>query len=196
MTGLRTHLGAGRARAFRRTRTAGLAAIGDSITSGHGKPHSRVLAADSWVTYATAGLPFTGNAARPNQTTEQVAAQLPAILALRPRLVCVLAGINDIRRGESGRIDGIVKIVEAIRAGGARPVLATLPPYEPGGERLLRFNADLRDFAADDGIPLLDFYRLLDGRYDALSTDGLHPSVRGARVMGQHARPTLRSWLR
>ncbi len=181
-------------------RPGGVGAIGDSITSGSGSAARwGLLARDSWVAHLVkAGVPYTHNAAVPNQVTSDVAAQIPVVLCYRPRAVVILTGTNDVFEGLSlaGFAEAIEGMADEVIAGGATPILATLPPLD--APALPAFNLTLTAIARSAGLPLIDFHAALavDGRYGpGLDRDGLHPSVKGAQVMARAAEPVVRAVL-
>jgi lysophospholipase L1-like esterase len=190
------------AQCLRLPKPHGVAAIGDSITSGNSVPSLGMLGSRSWLAYAVCEgrLPYTYNAGLPNQTTEQIAARLPELLDREPRVVVVLAGTNDINkpRPYSVAIDVIGSMLTQITTAGAAPVLGTLPPFDFAPEETVKFNSRLRDLAVTQGVSLIDFHAALAAgdRFAAgMSDDGVHPSIAGARVMAAAAIPPLRAAL-
>ncbi len=184
--------------AIRRPRPGGIGAVGDSITSGQGNaPERWMLSRSSWVTQlAKGGVPYTFNAAVPNQVTSDVAAQIPTVLRYRPRAVVIVTGTNDVFEGlPLGDVaDAIERMADELAAAGVAPILATLPPFDAAPAALIDFNAAVVAI----GLPVIDFYAALvvDGRYaPGLDRDGLHPSIEGARVMARAAEPVVRAAL-
>jgi lysophospholipase L1-like esterase len=121
---------------------------------------------------------------------------LAAVLVLRPDVVTVCAGANDLAWGigPEQTIEYVDRLLERI-AGRARPVLCMLPPI---ADRALveDFNERLTALAAREGAPLIDFYAPVDdgtGSYRAgFAIDGVHPTAEGAAAMGAAAVPVLR----
>lgn len=131
------------------------------------------------------------------QTTAQMLVRFRSdVIALRPRVVQIMAGTNDIagNRGPTSERDfqaNIMSMVELARAHRIRVVLASLPPatrffwrpeVEPG-PRIARLNAWLRDYARREGLEYKDYHALLATSEGAMrpgfSLDGVHPNRAG-----------------
>jgi lysophospholipase L1-like esterase len=173
--------------------------MGDSIT-------------DSWDDPKYGGF-FPGkpyvNRGISGQTTPQMLIRFrPDVIALKPEVVVILAGTNDIA-GNTGAMtleaieDNIASMVELARLHRVRVVLASLLPvsdYEktPEGlprnqttrrppEKIKAFNEWMRNYAAQNQLTYLDYYSaMIDDKgflKDELSNDGLHPNDKGYQVM-------------
>ena len=143
------------------------------------------------------------------QTTPQMLIRFRAdVIALRPEVVVILAGTNDIA-GNTGpsRLsdiqDNLASMAELARAHGIRVVLASVLPVsdherdERGRPRLqthrrpppriVELNRWIRQYAAASGHVYLDYFAaMVDARgwlKRELSDDGLHPDAAGYRVM-------------
>jgi lysophospholipase L1-like esterase len=131
------------------------------------------------------------------QTTAQMLVRFRSdVIALRPRVVQIMAGTNDIagNRGLTSERDfhaNISSMVELARAHRIRVVLASIPPatrffwrpeVEPG-PRIARLNAWLRDYARREGLEYKDYHALLAAPDGAMrpgfSLDGVHPNRNG-----------------
>lgn len=115
------------------------------------------------------------------------------VIALRPRLVHILAGTNDVA-GNGGPTspdayrNNIISMVELARANGIKVVLGALPPadrffWRPGmkpAQQIVELNDWLRAYAAGQGIPFVDYHAALanerGGIRSELSVDGTHPN--------------------
>jgi lysophospholipase L1-like esterase len=163
--------------------------MGDSITEGWGKL-SRFFPGKPYINRGISG-----------QTTPQMLVRFrPDVIALKPRVVVLLAGTNDIA-GNTGPMtpqmtqDNLASMVELARANGLRVVLASvLPAYDfawrPGLEpakKIAALNAWIKDYAARNRIVYLDYYTPMaderGGLKAALTADGVHPNEAGYAVM-------------
>ena len=135
------------------------------------------------------------------QTSEQMLVRFrPDVVALRPKIVLILAGTNDIA-GNAGPTsaqnfkNNIMSMVEIARANGIEVVLCSIPPTAAFNWRpqidpkpwIKQLNAWLARYAAQSHIKFVDYYPLLAGpggefRAD-LSNDGVHPNRNGYRLM-------------
>ncbi|MEG2803677.1 SGNH/GDSL hydrolase family protein [Stenotrophomonas sp.] len=131
------------------------------------------------------------------QTTAQMLVRFPQdVIALRPAVVVILAGTNDIA-GNTGPAtqamieDNLHAMVDLARAHGIAVVLASvLPvseyPWQPGVQpapKVRALNAALRRYAQAEKLVYLDYHAALanaDGGLDAaLAADGVHPTAAG-----------------
>ena len=131
------------------------------------------------------------------------------VVALKPAVVVILGGTNDLRAyvgdpasvGASAlaRISRNITAMSDIAQGrGFKVVLATLPPVGVDREKVSRdagaiktVNAWIRAFAAERGYPVADYHTALVDPAgvlpQALSPDGIHPNAEGYAAM----RPVL-----
>ena len=135
------------------------------------------------------------------QTTAQMLVRFRAdVVTLHPKLVHILAGTNDVagNTGPSRAQDlqnNIMAMVEIARANGIRVVLGSIPPtasfsWQPGIDpvpTIRALNTWLRDYAARQRIPYIDYYALLTGSAGELrpelGNDGVHPNRVGYGLM-------------
>jgi acyl-CoA thioesterase I len=122
------------------------------------------------------------------------------VIALKPAMVHILAGTNDIA-GNVGPMDletiesNIASMVELARAHGVAVLLGSVPPasdfpWRPGldpGPKIVALNDWLKRYARDQHLIFIDYYSALTdgalGMRPALALDGVHPSLEGYRVM-------------
>jgi lysophospholipase L1-like esterase len=143
------------------------------------------------------------------QTTAQMLVRFRAdVLDLRPQVVHIMAGTNDIA-GNTGAtslpiIQGNMRsMVEQARCHGITVILASIPPaaqfpwrqdIQPA-ETIAAMNAWLRSYAKREDIVFVDYHSALsDGRgglKSSLSDDGVHPNAAGYAVMRPLARAAL-----
>ncbi len=186
--------------------------MGDSIT-------------DSWDSPANGGF-FPGkpyiDRGISGQTTPQMLIRFRAdVIALRPEVVVILAGTNDIA-GNTGPMtleaieDNLISMSELAHANRIRVVLSSLLPvsdYEktPDGqsriqttrrppEQIKALNAWMKKYALENKLTYLDYYSaMVDDKgflKDDLSNDGLHPNLQGYAVMAPLAERAIETALK
>ncbi|KRE30445.1 SGNH/GDSL hydrolase family protein [Agromyces sp. Soil535] len=171
------------------------AAVGDSITDGDSPDFAAGdLGAASWATYVVDdGFAFAGGWAEWGATTAMMADSVGPIEA---DVLVVLAGTNDVAFGipfdeSAANLDRIVAAV-----GIEDVVIVSIPPMAAFPDGVKSYNERLDDLAGDRGWRFVDAsagLRTADGRYrDGMSSDGLHPSADGARVLGEAVAAELR----
>jgi lysophospholipase L1-like esterase len=122
------------------------------------------------------------------------------VIALQPKVVVILAGINDIA-GNTGPMtleqieDNLASMAELAAAHHIRVVLCSLLPafdfpWRPGmtpAPKVLALNAWIKAYAAEHGHVYVDYHTAMkdnrDGLPSALSHDGVHPLPAGYAVM-------------
>jgi lysophospholipase L1-like esterase len=130
------------------------------------------------------------------------------VIGLKPRVVVVHGGINDITGasgpGSEGMIaDQIRSMVELAKVNGIRVVLASLTPIcdcftvQTGYRsqaRIIGVNGFLRGYAKESGSVFLDYYSALASGRDfrrELTLDGLLPNAAGYDVMATLAEDAI-----
>ena len=135
------------------------------------------------------------------QTTPQMLLRFHKdVVALRPAVVVILAGTNDIA-GNSGPStlemieENLAAMTEMAQGNGIHVVLSSvLPvydyPWRPGLEpapEIVALNAWIRRYAAERGAVYLDYHAAMSDARQGLraefSADGVHPNEAGYRVM-------------
>ncbi len=147
------------------------------------------------------GKPYIGRGISGQTTPQMLVRFRQDVIALKPRVVVILAGTNDIA-GNTGPStlemieDNIASMAELAQTNGIRVVLCSvLPvfdyPWKPGLEpapKIVALNAWIRTYAASHGAEYADFHgAMADGRQGLpveLAADGVHPNEAGYRVMG------------
>ncbi len=130
------------------------------------------------------------------------------VIALKPRVVVIQAGSNDIAGIMGGGTEGVMaenfmSMVDLAKVNGIRVVLASLTPVcdcysnqtgrRPVG-KLIGMNGWLREYAAKSGSIYLDYYKaLVDGREmrKDYTDDGLLPNAKGYAVMAPLAEEAI-----
>ena len=149
------------------------------------------------------------------QTTPQMLLRFrPDVIDLKPKVVVILAGTNDIA-GNTGpmtneEIEGNLEtMTELAKAHGIRVVLASVLPTSAyhttaGGipqttrrpmARITALNSWIKSYAAANGHVYLDYFTpMLDGTgvlREELSGDDLHPNAQGYTVMAPLAQAAI-----
>jgi len=158
---------------------------------------------DAWAQYFDSmfpGKPYVGRGISGQTTPQMLVRFRQDVIALKPAVVVILAGTNDIA-GNTGPStpemieDNLASMTELAQANGIRVVLSSvLPvfdyPWKPGLEpapKIVALNAWIRDYAAGHRAIYLDYYTAVaderGGMRSNLSTDGVHPNEAGYRVM-------------
>jgi len=139
------------------------------------------------------------------QTTPQILLRFRQdVIALKPNIVVILAGTNDIAENTGptsvGAIeDNLKSMVDLARKNGVHPILASvLPaavyPWRPEIrpiEKILGLNQWMKEYAATEGIGYLDYYSAMvndqHGLKPEFSGDGVHPTEAGYTIMASIA---------
>ena len=175
--------------------------FGDSITAGHTFSDLHVGANDSYFDMLACSenspIRDIGNAGAPGATTTVLRTRLQKVIDAHPDEVLVLAGTNDIFLGEpENTIRDLEQMRQRLDEAGIRYKFGTLPPSNLHPDATVKMNESIREWAADRGVDLIDYYTPLadaDGGYrQGLSDDGMHPSTKGAAVMAATAAAALR----
>lgn len=135
------------------------------------------------------------------QTTPQMLVRFRQdVISLKPAVVVILAGINDIA-GNTGPStlemieDNLSSMAEISRANGIRVVLSSvLPAYEfpwrPGlepAEKVVKLNVWIKSYAESHGCVYLDYFTSMSDEKHALKSDltkdGVHPNLAGYKIM-------------
>lgn len=149
------------------------------------------------------------------QTSGQILLRMmPDVVALRPQVVHLMCGINDIAGNTGANTvqdyrNNIVAMAAIARAAGIRLILGSLTPaagflWKPGlpdpRPRIRTLNAWLQAFASEQGAVFANYHAVLkdadDGLGPDLSRDGLHPMTPGYRLMRPVADAALAEALR
>lgn len=135
------------------------------------------------------------------QTTPQMLVRFrPDVIALKPEVVVILAGINDIA-GNTGPAtlemigDNIASMSELARAHRIKVILSSvLPaydfPWNPGvypAEKIVLLNKWIKEYASANGFYYIDYYSAMvderKGLKPEFTEDGVHPNAAGYKVM-------------
>lgn len=164
--------------------------MGNSITEGWGRVNPEFFARKPYINRGISG-----------QTTPQMLIRFrPDVINLKPKLVVILAGTNDIA-GNTGPStlemieDNLASMADLAKANGIKVVLCSvLPaydyPWKPGLEpykKILELNKWIKNFAEKNGNIYLDYYSAMVDERPGLkaeySSDGVHPNKLGYSIM-------------
>jgi lysophospholipase L1-like esterase len=147
------------------------------------------------------GVKLGAFASQPGASASVLAAKLDEATE-KKGVVIVQAGTNDLLSalGSDQTAINIEALAEGVKARGAKPVLALLPPSAKRGPEVLATNKLLTAYAATHQIGLLDLTTTVatpDGQWkDGLSDDGTHANAAGAKIMAEAAAQQLPALLR
>jgi lysophospholipase L1-like esterase len=116
----------------------------------------------------------------------------PVLEQLRPEVLLLMEGTNDLLDGSRGAdtaIGNLRLMIGIARALGVQVALATIPPQRPNGLRnrgavaalIPGFNDRIRALAASEGVVLVDVYAVMN--LSMIGVDDLHPTVMGFNVI-------------
>jgi lysophospholipase L1-like esterase len=171
--------------------------MGDSITEGWGQKATP--------TTPDRGEFFPGNPyinrGISGQTTPQMLVRFRQdVIGLKPKVVVLLAGTNDIAENTGKETleeigNNIASMSDLARANGIRVVLCSVLPasdfrWHKGLEpapKIRSLNTWIREFAAKNGFVFVDYYSSMadseGGLKAELSPDGVHPNKAGYELM-------------
>ena len=171
---------------------------------------------DAWAKrFATdfPGKPYIGRGISGQTTPQMLVRFRQDVIALKPKVVVILAGINDIA-GNTGPstqemiADNIMGMTELAKANGIRVVLSSvLPAYDFPWRRgmnpapkVIALNRWIKAYAQGAGVVYLDYHtRMADARgglSPELAFDGVHPTAAGYQIMAPMAEAAIQEALR
>ncbi len=179
--------------------------MGDSITDAWIKRSPKYFT--DHPTYADRGIS--------GQTTPQMLIRFrPDVIALKPKVVVILAGTNDIA-GNTGPMtlemieDNFRSMAELAKANGIRVVMSSVMPVcdyiRPQTERrppakIIALNEWIQNYSAQNKLVYLDYYSaMIDDQKmlkKEITYDGLHPNEAGYAIMEPLAEKAIASALR
>lgn len=164
--------------------------MGNSITEGWRRADSSFFTAHPYIDRGISG-----------QTTPQMLIRFrPDVIDLKPAVVVILAGINDIAEN-TGPITiehifgNIVSMAELAKANHIRVVICSVMPahdfpWRPGidpVQKIIQLNSMLKSYCERNKIVYCDYYTAMVDENKALKKeltyDGVHPTLAGYEVM-------------
>jgi lysophospholipase L1-like esterase len=172
--------------------------FGDSITEAWVRSEGVFFPGKSYVGRGISG-----------QTTPQMLVRFEQdVVHLKPTVVVILAGTNDIA-GNTGPStpemieDNFASMVAIAKANGIKVVISSIlpashyswrPEVQPA-EQIRAMNARLKALCAREGLVYLDYYTPManakGGLDPELAADGVHPTAKGYAVMGPLAEKAI-----
>lgn len=146
------------------------------------------------------GKPYVGRGISGQTTPQMLVRFRQDVIALKPAVVVILAGTNDIA-GNTGPStlemieDNIASMSELAKANGIQVVLCSvLPvfdyPWKPGlgpASKIVALNAWIRAYAKTHGAEYADLHGAMaderQGLPKSLAADGVHPNLDGFKIM-------------
>jgi lysophospholipase L1-like esterase len=172
--------------------------MGNSITEGWGRICPDFFAGKPYINRGISG-----------QTTPQMLVRFRQdVIDLKPKVVVILAGTNDIA-GNTGPStlemieENIASMSDVAIANGIKVVLSSvLPvydyPWKPGlnpAEKIVSLNEWIKNYASKNGCIYLDYYSSMvderKGMKAVYSGDGVHPNEAGYKVMAPLAEKAI-----
>jgi len=173
--------------------------MGDSVTEFWAQEHPDFFKKNGYLCRGISG-----------QTTSQMLVRFRAdVIALQPRAVVILAGINDIAQNTGyiaveNTFGNIVSMSEIARTNGVRPILCGVPParsipwnpkVKAPAELVIRLNNMLRQYAEEQGLAYVDYPSALQDEHGLIpeqyAPDEIHPVSEGYRVMEALVQPVI-----
>lgn len=165
--------------------------MGNSITEGWSKQAPEFFANSSFINRGISG-----------QTTPQMLLRFKQdVIELKPKLVVLLAGTNDIAENTGPSsiamiVNNITSMIEIAKAHNIEVILCSvLPafdyPWRPGlkpNEKIPELNAALVDYSTSQNIVYVDYFSVMtdgnNGLIKSYTYDGVHPNKKGYQLMG------------
>lgn len=164
--------------------------MGNSITEAWGQISPEFFSGKPYINRGISG-----------QTTPQMLIRLrPDVIALKPKVVVILGGTNDIA-GNTGPStlemieDNIASMAVLAKAANIKVIISSvLPvydyPWAPGrqpAEKIATLNQWIKNYALENDCIYLDYYSSMvddrKGMKAEYSPDGVHPNAAGYKVM-------------
>lgn len=176
--------------------------IGNSITQGWKDADPAFFKDNPYINRGISG-----------QTTPQMLIRFrPDVINLRPAVVVILAGINDIAENTGPMTPeetygNIISMVELARANNIRVIISSvLPantfPWRPHiypADKVIELNKMLKAYCEKEKVYYLDYYTSMvddrKGLKKEYTTDGVHCTPEGYGVMRSLAQPAIQAEL-
>ena len=138
-----------------------------------------------------------------SETTQHMLVRFrPDVLNLKPKVVVLMAGVNDIA-GNSGAVpdetihDNFISMFDLAKANNVKVVLVSVLPatrffWQPGivpQERIVTLNKWLKEYAVKNGLYYVDAHAQFkdenNGMKAGMSSDTVHPNAAGYTLLSQ-----------
>jgi lysophospholipase L1-like esterase len=144
--------------------------------------------------------PYIGRGISGQTTPQMVLRFRQDVIDLKPAVVVILAGTNDIA-GNTGpmtleqTLGNIISMAELAKANNIKVILSSvLPafdyPWKPGlepAEKIYKLNQMIKEYAEKSGCIYLDYFSAMaderKGLKAGLGDDGVHPNLAGYKIM-------------
>src|SRR6185436_443156 len=176
------------------TSKGGLYLAARDVDTSRGMTAAGGIATDEYVSGSgngAAAMPATTNTATAqgyvtNTSTYGANLQITTVASAFPdaQFAVVMLGTNDCSAGraDTAFIADLQAIVAALEAQHIAVVVSTIPPHYANNALAQAYNTKIRQFAASQGLPLIDFYEEIIARQGGnwngtlLGTNDVHPS--------------------
>lgn len=173
--------------------------LGNSITEGWVRSQPEFFSKGDYIGRGISG-----------QTSPQTLLRFrPDVVALKPKVVVINIGINDIAENTGPytpevTMGNIASMVEIAKANNIRVVLASVhPAFEfpwrkeitevPG--KIIQLNERLKTYAQQNGLVYLDYHTAMKDSRNGMSPDvagdGVHPTLKGYQIMAPLAEKAI-----
>ncbi|MCX2740258.1 SGNH/GDSL hydrolase family protein [Pontibacter anaerobius] len=172
--------------------------MGNSITEGWSNHNPEFFEGKPYINRGIGG-----------QTTPQMLVRFRQdVIDLKPEVVVILAGINDIA-GNTGPStvemieDNLISMAQLAKANGIKVVLSSVLPaldfsWRPGMEpapKVIALNKMIKRYADENGLVYLDYFSAMADAQQGLKSeytyDGVHPNKAGYEVMAPLAEAAI-----
>lgn len=172
--------------------------MGNSITEGWSRTDPAFFEGKPYINRGISG-----------QTTPQMVLRFKQdVIDVKPKVVVILAGINDIA-GNTGPMtleqtrDNIIAMAQLAKANNIKVVLSSVIPaydfpWRPGMEpagKVVALNKMIKEYADKNNIVYLDYFSSMaderNGLKKELGYDGVHPNLEGYKVMAPLAEKAI-----
>jgi acetyl esterase/lipase/lysophospholipase L1-like esterase len=172
--------------------------MGNSITEGWSNSDPSFFEGKPYINRGISG-----------QTTPQMVLRFKQdVVDLKPKVVVILAGINDIA-GNTGPMtleqtrDNLIAMAQLAKANNIKVVLSSVIPaydfpWRPGMEpagKVVALNKMIKEYADKNNIVYLDYFSSMaderNGLKKELGYDGVHPNLEGYKVMAPLAEKAI-----
>ena len=172
--------------------------MGNSITEGWSTILPEFFKGKSYINRGISG-----------QTTPQMLIRFrPDVIDLNPKVVIILAGINDIAENTGPSTvkmisDNIISMADLAKINGINVIISSiLPakgfPWNPGinpPPKISAVNKIIEQYAKENGMIYLDYYSSMVDKNNALiesyGSDSVHPNKKGYKVMSALAEKAI-----